>query len=94
MKFTEIDYERIRKAAEQEQITLTDREFLHVVYICTRKIELNGLDAEYMNILLPDEIRHYAIRREVNIITLAVREMEEMENGRGTDNKKAIPCGS
>ncbi len=90
MKFTGIDYEGIRKAAEQEQITLTDKEFLHVVFICTRKIELNGLEADYMNILLPDEIKHYAIRRGVNIITLAVKEMEEMENGTG--NNKTIPC--
>ncbi len=93
MRYTDIDYDRIRKEAEQEQITLTDKEFLHVVYICTRKIELNGLEAEYMNILLPDEIRHYAIRREVNIITFTVmEEMEEMENG--TDNHKTVPCGS
>ena len=79
MKYTEIDYDRIRKEAEQnEQIMLTDQEFLNVVFLCTRKIELNGLDAEYMNVLLPDEIRHYAIRREVNTITFLVRKMEEM----------------
>ena len=30
---------------------LTDQEFLNVVFLCTRKIELNGLDAEYMIII-------------------------------------------
>lgn len=90
MKYTDIEYDRIRKEAEQEQITLTDKEFLNVVFICTRKIELNGLNADYMNILLPDEIRHYAIRREVNRITFVLKEMEEMENGTG--NYKTVPC--
>ena len=91
MKYTEIDYDRIRKEAEQnEQIMLTDQEFLNVVFLCTRKIELNGLDAEYMNVLLPDEIRHYAIRREVNTITFLVRKMEEMEDG--TYNYKTVSC--
>ncbi len=92
MRFTEIDYEGIRKVAEQEQITLTDKEFLHVVFICTRKIEINGLEADYMNILLPDEIRHYAVRRGVNIITFTVKEMEEMEYG--TDYRETVSCGS
>lgn len=91
MKYTGIDYDRIRKESEQERITLTDKEFSNVVYICTRKIELNVLDADYMNILLPDEIRHYAIRREVNTITFVLKEMEEMENGTG--NYKTVPCG-
>lgn len=64
MKYTAIDYDRIRKEAEQnEKIMLTDQEFLNVVFLCTRKIELNRLDADYMNVLLPDEIRHYAIRK-------------------------------
>lgn len=91
MKYTGIDYDGIRKEAEQnERITLTDKEFLNVVFLCTRKIKLNRLDADYMNVLLPDEIRHYAIRREVNTITFLVREMEEMEDGTG--NYKTVPC--
>ena len=90
MKYTDIEYDKIRKEAEQERITLTDKEFLNVVFVCTRKIELNGLNADYMNILLPDEIRHYAIRREVNTITFVLKEMEEMENGTG--NYKTVPC--
>ncbi len=91
MKYTAIDYDRIRKEVEQnERITLTDKEFLNVVFLCTRKIELNRLDADYMNVLLPDEIRHYAIRREVNTITFLVRKMEEMEDGTG--NYKTVPC--
>ena len=90
MKYTDIDYRRIRKEAEQEQITLTDKEFLNVIFVCTRKIELNGLNSYCINILLPDEIRHYAIRREVNAFTFVLKEMEEMENGTG--NYKTVPC--
>lgn len=91
MKYTGIDYEGIRGEAAQNGITLTDREFLEVVYLCTRKIEMNGLEADYMNLLLPDEIRHYAIRREVNKITfLVIRETEEMRNG--TSNHQTVPC--
>ena len=91
MKYTAIDYDRIRKEAEQnEKIMLTDQEFLNVVFLCTRKIELNRLDADYMNVLLPDEIRHYAIRREVNTITILVRKMDEMEDGTG--NYETVPC--
>lgn len=92
MKYMDIDYNGIRKRAEEEMITLTDKEFLNVVFLCTRKIEMNGLDAEYMNLLLPDEIRHYAFRREVNKIAFTVirEEMEEMRNG--TDYRKTVPC--
>ncbi|MDE6388992.1 MAG: hypothetical protein K2L82_14420 [Lachnospiraceae bacterium] len=91
MKYTAIDYDGIRKEAEQnEKIMLTDQELLNVVFLCTRKIELNRLEADYMNVLLPDEIRHYAIRREVNTITILVRKMEEMEDGTG--NYETVPC--
>lgn len=91
MKCTDSRYQKIREEAEQQNIILTDDEFQNVVELCNRKIEMNGLGADYMELLLPDEIRHYAFRREVNKITFIVfGEMEEMKNG--TDYRETVPC--
>ena len=91
MKCTDSKYQEIRKEAEQQNIILTDDEFQRVVELCNRKIEINALGADYMELLLPDEIRHYAFRREVNKITVIVfGEMEETENG--TNHRKTVSC--
>lgn len=95
MKYTEIDYEKIRNEAEENGIVLTDTEFLQVVHICTRKIETTGQASFYMNYLLPDELRHYVIRREVNRKTAKMlKEREEQHNG--TDHRKTVfsKCGA
>lgn len=89
MKYTNINYSQIRDEAEQKGIILTDPEFLIVVDLCTRKIERNGLEAEYMNTLLPDELEHYAFQRYVNITTAGMlRKREEKQNG--TNHRETV----
>lgn len=91
MKCTDSKYQEIREEAEQQNIILTDNEFQRVIELCNRKIEMNGMGSDYMELLLPDEIKHYAFRREVNKITFIVfGEMEETENG--TNHRKAVSC--
>lgn len=91
MKCTVSKYEEIRKEAERQGIILTDEEYRSITDLCERKIKLNNLDADYMELLLPDEIRHYAFGREVNKITFIVfGEMEETENG--TNHRKTVSC--
>lgn len=91
MKCTVSRYEGIRKEAEQHGIILTNQEFQNVIKLCNRKIKMNRLGADYMELLLPDEIKHYAFRREVNKTTFMLfRETEEMKNG--TDYRKTVPC--
>ena len=55
---------------------ISDEEAEKVVDLCIRKIKLTGQPEEYLELLLPDELKNYVFRRAVNATTL-LRQMEK-----------------
>lgn len=51
-------------------IKISDKEVKEVVELCEKKIKLTCQKPEYMELLLPDELRNYCYRKAVNTITL------------------------
>ncbi len=48
---------------------ISDEEVEDIVSLCIRKMKLTGQPEEYLELLLPDELKNYVIRRAVNTAT-------------------------
>jgi hypothetical protein len=62
--------DRIRKEMENQGYILSEPEYEIILGHTTRKLEVNGKDEEYLQYLLPDEIKDYFFRITVNAASL------------------------
>ena len=60
-------------------IHITDEEAEEVYIYCLRKMEVAKVEVpeEYINLLYPDELKHYIIRHGINASTI-LRKMEDI----------------
>lgn len=74
MKKEEIS--RIVREFRENVCSIDDKEVEEVLSSCRRKISIIGKAEEYMEFLLPDELKNYCIRRAINATT-ALRKLEK-----------------
>ena len=60
-------------------IYITDEEAQDVYHYCLRKMEVAKVEVpeEYINLLYPDELKHYILRHGINASTI-LRKMEDI----------------
>lgn len=69
-------YEDIRKDAEKQGYSMTDRKFTELVQYAERKAAVAGKDESYIPYLLPDVIKEYFIRNAINEVSTGMMEFE------------------
>lgn len=69
-------YEDIRKDAEKQGYSMTDRKFTELVQYAERKAAVAGKDESYIPYLLPDVIKEYFIRNAINEVSNGMMEFE------------------
>lgn len=74
MKKEEIS--KIVREFRENVCRIDDEEVEEVIELCKRKIFISGKTEDYMEFLLPDELKHYCIRRAINATTI-LRKMQK-----------------
>ena len=82
-------YEDIRKDAEKQGYSMTDRKFTELVQYAERKAAVAGKDESYIPYLLPDVIKEYFIRNAINEVSTGMMEFERYIK----TQKAALPAG-
>ena len=62
----------------KKEYMLSEQEIDKVKYICKKKMKLNNKPDDYMNLLLPDELKNYCIRNAVNFRSLSRIALKEV----------------
>ena len=83
----------VRKRLEGEGYVLTQQEYELILEHTERKMKLTGRGADYLPLLLEDEIKHYFFRCAINAATflMMANEIENKGGHNGTSNDRAIP---
>ena len=66
----------LRKDAEKQGYSMTDRKFTELVQYAERKAAVAGKDESYIPYLLPDVIKEYFIRNAINEVSTGMMEFE------------------
>lgn len=69
-------YEDIRKDAEKQGYSMTDKKFAELVQYAERKAAVAGKDESYIPYLLPDVIKECFIRNAINEVATGLMEFE------------------
>lgn len=74
-----VEIEEIVSEFRQSTCNISDEDVEDVLKLCRRKLEVTGQPEDYMELLLPDELKSHCFRMAVNIASLARMAGKERE---------------